>query len=80
MTAISSLEFKRPIWQTAIILTLGFWLSASLVLDWVIMPSLYLSGMMSQAGFTTAGYTILELQSDGIIVCCCSTDRGISFG
>jgi hypothetical protein len=58
MTAISNIEYKRPIWQIAMMLTLGFWLSASLVLDWVIMPSLYLSGMMSQAGFTTAGYTI----------------------
>lgn len=74
MTAISNLEFKRPIWQTAIILTLGFWLSASLVLDWVIMPSLYLSGMMSQAGFTTAGYTIfwnfnrVELLSAAVVL------------
>ncbi len=74
MTAISNFEFKRPIWQTAIILTLGFWLSASLVLDWVIMPSLYLSGMMSQAGFTTAGYTIfwnfnrMELLSAAVVL------------
>ena len=74
MTAISNLEFKRPIWQTAIILTLGFWLSASLVLDWVIMPSLYLSGMMTQAGFATAGYTMfwnfnrIELLSAGLIL------------
>ncbi|HYX14958.1 MAG TPA: hypothetical protein VE944_11450 [Nostoc sp.] len=74
MTAISNFEFKRPIWQIGIILTLGFWLSASLVLDWVIMPSLYLSGMMSQAGFTTAGYTIfwnfnrMELLSAAIVL------------
>ncbi|MEH1871083.1 hypothetical protein [Nostoc sp.] len=74
MTAISNFEYKRPIWQTGIILTLGFWLSASLVLDWVIMPSLYLSGMMSQAGFTTAGYTIfwnfnrMELLSAAIVL------------
>lgn len=74
MTAISSFEFKRPIWETAIILTLGFWLSASLVLDCVIMPSLYLSGMMSQAGFTTAGYTIfwnfnrMELLSAAVVL------------
>ncbi|QFS48622.1 hypothetical protein GXM_06116 [Nostoc sphaeroides CCNUC1] len=74
MTAISNFQSKRPIWQSAIILTLGFWLSASLVLDWVIMPSLYLSGMMSQAGFTTAGYTIfwnfnrMELLSAAIVL------------
>jgi Domain of unknown function (DUF4149) len=74
MNAISNVEFKRPIWQTAVILTLGFWLSASIVLDWVIMPSLYLSGMMTQAGFATAGYAIfwnfnrIELLSAGLIL------------
>ncbi|MBD0265798.1 MAG: DUF4149 domain-containing protein [Tolypothrix sp. Co-bin9] len=74
MNAISNVEFKRPIWQTAVILTLGFWLSASIILDWVIMPSLYLSGMMTQAGFATAGYAMfwnfnrIELLSAGLIL------------
>jgi hypothetical protein len=58
MNITSSVEFKRSTWQNTVMLTLGFWLSASLVLDWVIMPSLYLSGMMTQAGFATAGYVI----------------------
>ncbi|MDZ8186768.1 MAG: hypothetical protein RMX96_18200 [Nostoc sp. ChiSLP02] len=74
MTAISNVASKRPIWQTAIVLTLGFWLSASLVLDWVIMPTLYLSGMMNQGGFTTAGYAIfwnfnrMELLSAAVVL------------
>ncbi|AHJ29578.1 DUF4149 domain-containing protein [Nodularia spumigena CS-584] len=74
MNTISTVEFKRPTWQTAIMLALGFWLSASLVLDWVIMPSLYLSGMMSQTDFTTAGYVIfwnfnrLELLSAAVVL------------
>jgi hypothetical protein len=74
MNAISNVEFKRPIWQTAVILTLGFWLSASIILDWVIMPSLYFSGMMTQAGFATAGYAMfwnfnrIELLSAGLIL------------
>lgn len=58
MTAVSSLQSKRPIWQTILMLTLGLWLGGSLLLDWVVMPSLYVSGMMTQAGFTTAGYVI----------------------
>jgi len=58
MTAVSNLQLKRSPWQTIVILTLGFWLGASLILDWVIMPSLYVSGMMTQAGFTSAGYLI----------------------
>lgn len=74
MNTISTVEFKRPTWQTAIMFALGFWLSASLVLDWIIMPSLYLSGMMSQASFTTAGYAIfwnfnrIELLSASVVL------------
>jgi len=74
MTAVSSVEFKRPIWQIILIVTLGFWLSGSLILDWVIMPSLYVSGMMTQAGFATAGYLIfwnfnrIELLSAALVL------------
>lgn len=58
MHSITKLELNQPTWQKTVMLVLGFWLSASLILDWVIMPSLYLSGMMSQASFTAAGYVI----------------------
>jgi hypothetical protein len=74
MSAVLSLESKRPIWQTIVILTLGFWLSSSLVLDWVIIPSLYVAGMMTQAGFATAGYLLfwnfnrLELLAVAIVM------------
>jgi len=70
----SSLEFKRPVWQNVVILTLGFWLSASVILDWVIMPSLYVSGMMTQSSFASAGYTIfwnfnrVELLCAGLVL------------
>ncbi len=56
MNIISRVGYKHPTWQTLIILTLGFWLSASIFLDWVIMPSLYVSGMMNQSNFASAGY------------------------
>ncbi|MDJ0676367.1 MAG: DUF4149 domain-containing protein [Calothrix sp. MO_167.B42] len=74
MNTISNFGYKRPVWQNIVILTLGFWLSASLVIDWVIMPSLYVSGMMSQASFAQAGYTIfwnfnrIELLSAGLVL------------
>ncbi|MGF1673096.1 MAG: hypothetical protein ACFCUV_05325 [Rivularia sp. (in: cyanobacteria)] len=70
----SSIELKRPAWQNIVIITLGFWLSASLLLDWVIMPSLYVSGMMTQSSFATAGYTIfwnfnrVELLCAGLVL------------
>ena len=74
MNTTSTVEFKRPAWQTATMLTLWFWLSGSLVLDWVIMPSLYFSGMMSQTDFTTAGYAMfwnfnrVELLSAAVVL------------
>ncbi|MEB3179090.1 MAG: hypothetical protein VKL59_08700 [Nostocaceae cyanobacterium] len=74
MNAISRFEFKRDFWHSVVMLTLGFWLSASLVLDWVIMPSLYISGMMVQSGFATAGYVVfwnfnrMELLAAAIIL------------
>jgi hypothetical protein len=74
MNITSSVEFKRSDWQNVVMLTLGFWLSASLILDWVIMPSLYLSGMMTQSGFATAGYVIfwnfnrIELLAAGVVL------------
>jgi len=74
MMAASSIQLKRPIWLNLVMLTLSFWLSSSLILDWVIMPSLYISGMMTQAGFATAGYAIfwnfnrIELLSAALVV------------
>jgi hypothetical protein len=74
MNTLSSFGFKRSTWQSIVMLTLGFWLSASLLLDWVIMPSLYVSGMITQASFATAGYVIfwnfnrIELLAAGLVV------------
>ena len=58
MTAFSSVGLKHSAWQTTILVALGFWLSGSLLLDWVIIPSLYGAGMMGQASFATAGYSV----------------------
>ena len=69
MAAISGVELKRPVWQTTGIFTLAFWLSSSLILDLVIMPSLYATGMMTQAGFATAGYSIFWIFNRIELVC-----------
>lgn len=69
MSAISSVEFKRPAWQTIVMFTLVFWLSSSLILDLVIMPSLYASGMMAESGFATAGYAIFWLFNRVELLC-----------
>ena len=74
MNITSRFEYKRPVWKNVVIFTLGFWLSASLLLDWVIMPSLYISGMMKQASFASAGYLVfwnfnrIELLSAAVVL------------
>ena len=57
MTAIttSRVESIRPRWQAIVMVTLIFWLSGSLIIDLVIMPSLYVSGMTTSPDFAAAG-------------------------
>ncbi|MGA9380094.1 MAG: hypothetical protein WBV73_15125 [Phormidium sp.] len=77
MPLISSLPLKRPGWQTVVIFTLTFWLSTSLVLDLVIMPGLYASGMMSQSGFATAGYLIFWVFNRVELLCAALVLTGV---
>ena len=57
MTAIttSRVESIKPRWQAIVMVALIFWLSGSMILDLVIMPSLYVSGMTTSPEFATAG-------------------------
>ncbi|MDJ0705556.1 MAG: DUF4149 domain-containing protein [Leptolyngbyaceae cyanobacterium MO_188.B28] len=68
---VSTREFntRRPSWQTAVLIALGFWLSGSVILDFLIMPSMYGSGMMNQPDFATAGYSIFWLFNRVELLC-----------
>jgi Domain of unknown function (DUF4149) len=48
-------------WLTAIAGVLGFWLSATLLIDFTIMPSMYFSGMMNTPNFGAVGYTLFSI-------------------
>lgn len=56
MAAVSKLATQSIAWQKVLVLALAFWLSSSLFLDLIIMPSLYAAGMMTTPGFASAGY------------------------
>lgn len=58
MAEISAFKANRFSWQMATAAALGFWISCSLMLDFVVMPGMYVSGMMTQPGFAAAGYSI----------------------
>jgi hypothetical protein len=51
-------ETSASRWQSIAIGSLGFWLSGSLILDLVIMPTLWTTGMMESSGFASASYSI----------------------
>ncbi|HEY9810094.1 MAG TPA: DUF4149 domain-containing protein [Halomicronema sp.] len=78
MTTFSPIEqSKQNQWQAIVIYALAFWLSATAIVDFVIMPSLFAAGMMAQPSFATAGYSIfwifnrLELLCAALVITGC---------
>jgi len=58
MIASSSTDSSPRLGYALIFFATAFWLSSSLVLDVLIMPCLYATGMMQQADFASAGYSL----------------------
>ncbi|NJN31415.1 MAG: hypothetical protein HC824_14055 [Synechococcales cyanobacterium RM1_1_8] len=48
-------------WTKSVFTVLAAWLGASLMLDFVVMPSLYWTGMMNSSDFAGAGYVLFGL-------------------
>ncbi|MFN5513320.1 MAG: hypothetical protein ACK5CA_00835 [Cyanobacteriota bacterium] len=48
-------------WPLLLLGALGFWLSASLAMDLIMMPGLFAAGMMTQPDFVAAGYLLFGL-------------------
>lgn len=69
MTSITTFEFQRPKWRTITLAALAFWLSSSLILDLVIMPTMYATGMMTESNFATAGYSIFWIFNRVELLC-----------
>lgn len=74
MTAISPYNSQQnrsqqARWQTVLFASLAFWLSGSFLLDGIVMPSMYASGMMTEPGFATAGYSLFWLFNRVELLC-----------
>ncbi|EKQ67856.1 hypothetical protein OsccyDRAFT_4149 [Leptolyngbyaceae cyanobacterium JSC-12] len=69
MTVLSSHDLNQSGWKTILVLVLAFWLSSSLLLDGLVMPSMYVSGMMTEPGFATAGYSLFWLFNRVELLC-----------
>ncbi|HEY9763524.1 MAG TPA: DUF4149 domain-containing protein [Trichocoleus sp.] len=69
MTFSSNLNVKPPSWHSIVLFSAAFWLSSSLLIDFLIMPGMFFSGMMSQSNFGTAGYSLFWLFNRLEILC-----------
>ena len=62
MISVSRVSAFKPstaqVWQTTIAIVLAFWLSSSFLIDAILMPVMSASGMMTEPGFATAGYSL----------------------
>lgn len=58
MRNLSNLEISPQTWRSLVLFSIVFWLSSSLLLDFLVMPGLFVTGMMSQSDFGTAGYSL----------------------
>ncbi|HEY9736762.1 MAG TPA: hypothetical protein V6D06_10785 [Trichocoleus sp.] len=69
MTLSSYLPAKPANWHGFVLFAIAFWLSSSLLLDFLVMPGLFVSGMMTQDSFSTAGYSLFWLFNRVEILC-----------
>ncbi|MEM6591951.1 MAG: hypothetical protein AAGF66_11455 [Cyanobacteria bacterium P01_H01_bin.119] len=76
MTAYRT-NLNRPGWQALVLFAAGFWLSISLCIDLLVMPSLYTAGMMTQANFATAGYEMFWWFNRVELICAGSVLTGL---
>lgn len=61
MTIASGSKVGSSSWKLILLFALGFWLSGIVMLDGIVMPSLFTSGMMTEPGFAIAGYSLFSL-------------------
>ena len=69
MNTLSAKRFKAVNWQAMAMFALGFWLSASLLFDCLIIPVLLSAGMMNESGFASASYLIFGTFNHVELVC-----------
>lgn len=77
MAIVSNADVQKPIWQPVLLFTLLFWLSGSCLLDFVMMPIMYTSGMMIEPGFASAGYSMFWVFNRVELICAALALTGV---
>ena len=76
MEALYSRNSKTASWSTIVMFALGFWLSGSLVFDFLVVPGMMTSGMMNESGFASAGYIIFGTFNHVELLCAATVLAG----
>lgn len=63
-------------WQTLVLTALAFWLSGSFLMDVVMMPVFYASGMMIEPGFASTAYSLFWVFNRIELLCAAVTLTG----
>ncbi len=61
MNVISNERLRSSDASSIVMYILGFWLSSSITIDLIVLPSLSAAGMMSTSDFASAGYLIFGI-------------------
>ncbi len=69
MNIFSRIKNKELNWNAIILCTLGFWLSGSILLDFVLIPSLSVSGMMNEGAFASVGFLLFGVFNRIEVIC-----------
>ncbi|MFZ4640707.1 MAG: DUF4149 domain-containing protein [Nodosilinea sp.] len=69
MQSLSTPTPRSINWVSVFLFALMFWFSSSLLMDLVVMPGLFVSGMLTQPDFGPAGYTLFWLFNRLELVC-----------
>ncbi|MDX2232460.1 MAG: hypothetical protein NW220_22710 [Leptolyngbyaceae cyanobacterium bins.349] len=56
-------------WQTVLVLVLAFWLSSTVLIDGLVMPSLYAGGILTEPGFAPTGYALFWILNRVELLC-----------
>jgi Domain of unknown function (DUF4149) len=74
MTVMDNTHLRQPLqtalWQKTLVMgTLAFWLSSTLLMDFVMMPVLYTSGMLQSPEFAPTGYAMFWVLNRVELIC-----------
>ncbi|MEM9089249.1 MAG: DUF4149 domain-containing protein [Cyanobacteria bacterium P01_F01_bin.53] len=73
----SPLSLRQLNWDALVLFTVTFWISSSAFVDFLLMPMMYETGMMNEANFATAGYSLFWLFNRVELLCAAAILSGL---